>query len=54
MLATGAAYNDAVTNLMAMGFERDQVVKAMRAAFNNPDRAAEYLITVSLLEKRAP
>jgi UV excision repair protein RAD23 len=44
-LATGAAYETAVGNLVEMGFPRDQVLAAMRAAYNNPDRAAEYLMT---------
>jgi len=45
VLVTGEAYEQAVNNLVEMGFEKDQVIKAMRASFNNPDRAAEYLMT---------
>ncbi|KAI8621487.1 XPC-binding domain-containing protein [Chytriomyces sp. MP71] len=44
-LATGAAYQAAVQNLIEMGFPAEQVARAMKAAYNNPDRAAEYLMT---------
>ena len=29
-----------------MGFNREDAVKAMKAAYNNPDRAIDYLINV--------
>lgn len=44
-LATGADYEQALESIVAMGFERERVVLALRASFNNPDRAVEYLTT---------
>jgi hypothetical protein len=44
----GAEYENAIQNIVEMGFDREQVVKAMRASFNNPNRAVEYLMTVCL------
>ncbi|EDQ89934.1 uncharacterized protein MONBRDRAFT_20821 [Monosiga brevicollis MX1] len=43
--ASGAASEDDVNRLMNMGFDRPQVEAALRRAFGNPDRAAEYLTT---------
>ena len=45
-LVTGQLYEDAVTQIVNMGFDREQVQRAMRASFNNPDRAVEYLFSV--------
>lgn len=45
-IVTGQQYESAIQNMVEMGFGRDQVIKAMRASFNNPDRAVEYLFSV--------
>jgi len=43
-LVTGSDFEKMVTQLMDMGFEREQCLRALRASFNNPHRAVEYLM----------
>lgn len=42
--ALGPPAEAIVAELCGMGFPRDQVLSALRSAFNNPDRAMEYLL----------
>ncbi|XP_017263004.1 UV excision repair protein RAD23 homolog B [Kryptolebias marmoratus] len=44
-LVTGSSYDAMVNEMMLMGYEREQVVAALRASYNNPDRAMEYLLS---------
>ncbi|XP_061218010.1 UV excision repair protein RAD23 homolog A [Neopsephotus bourkii] len=44
-LVTGSEYETMLQEIVSMGYERERVVAALRASYNNPHRAVEYLLT---------
>lgn len=42
----GSALETSITEMISMGFPRDQVMRALRASYNNPHRAVEFLFSV--------
>jgi len=49
-LVTGSSYEAMVREIISVGFTRDQATAALRASFNNPDRAVEYLLSGAPLD----
>lgn len=47
-LLSGSQSEPVIAQMESMGFARDDITRAMRAAFFNPDRAIEYLLSVGL------
>ena len=50
-LVAGTTLESTIQQILDMGggsWDRDTVIRALRAAYNNPERAVEYLYSVSI------
>lgn len=45
-LLFGEVFDQAVDNMTSMGFQRNDVIRALHAAYHNPDKALDYLFNV--------
>ena len=54
LLTNQGQIESALAQLTDMGFPRDQAAKALRAAFNNPNRAVEYLMSGNIPDVAPP
>lgn len=45
MLVGSEEYSSVVRNIMDLNYSREEVVRALQASYNNPERAVEYLLT---------
>lgn len=50
----GSEREAAIAGMESMGFARADIDRAMRAAYFNPDRAVEYLLSVRPCQCRGP
>ncbi|KAF8488417.1 hypothetical protein JB92DRAFT_3016898 [Gautieria morchelliformis] len=41
---SGDVLQSTIANMEEMGYPRDQILRALKASYNNPDRAVEYLL----------
>ncbi|EGC33784.1 hypothetical protein DICPUDRAFT_48776 [Dictyostelium purpureum] len=50
---TGTELENTIKNIVDMGFQREQVIRALRLGYNNADRAVELLLSGSIPENAA-
>ena len=50
---SGSEFEEMINRIAEMGFDREQIVLALQASYNNPNRAIEYLMNVGITIPRS-